>query len=174
MKKGILLVAVVGFAVCVARRSGASQLPPLRTVPHVDLASYAGLWYEIARYPNRFQRGCLDSRATYTLRQDGKVEVVNSCRDEHDGELRQAKGKAWPVDESNARLKVSFFWPFRGDYWIIELGKAYEYAVVGTPDRKYLWVLSRSPQMDDGLYEAIMERAKAQGFDPARMMRSKR
>jgi apolipoprotein D and lipocalin family protein len=149
-----------------------SSMPPLRTVAWVDLKRYTGTWYEIARYPNRFQEGCLGSSASYALREDGEIDVVNGCRDAGDGRTRRVKGRAWVVHSaSNARLKVSFFWPFRGDYWIIDLGPAYEYAVVGTPNRKYLWVLSRTPTMDETLYTAIMERVKGLGFDQELVVR---
>lgn len=140
-------------------------LPPLQTVPRVELSRYLGVWYEIARYPNRFQKGCLGSTARYSLREDGEIDVLNSCRSEKDGSLREAKGRAWVVDAvSNARLKVSFFWPFRGDYWIIDLGEEYEYAVIGTPDRNYLWILSRTPVMNSDVYEGILQRVEKQGF----------
>jgi apolipoprotein D and lipocalin family protein len=101
----------------------------------------------------------------YTIRPDGKIDVVNSCRDELDGSLREAKGRAWVVDKnSNAQLKVSFFWPFRGDYWIIDLGREYEYAVVGTPDRRYLWILSRTPDMAPDILEEIIQNVEKQGY----------
>ncbi|MBT1074005.1 lipocalin family protein [Geobacter grbiciae] len=168
----ILTVATAltaGFACRAAMEASAS--PPLLTVEYVDLNRYVGTWHEIARYPNSFQKGCLGSTASYTLRQDGEIDVVNSCRDAEEGEIRQAKGRAWVVDKTtNARLKVSFFWPFRGDYWIIDMGKEYEYAVVGTPNRKYLWVLSRTPVMDDTVYAAIMERVRQLGFDPGNVV----
>jgi len=144
----------------------ASGFAPLRTVDRVELSRYSGRWYEIARLPNRFQKHCAESIADYSLRDDGELDIVNSCRNEKDGTSHQARGRAWVVDPaSNARLKVTFFWPFRGDYWIIELGRGYEYAVVGTPDRKYLWVLSRTAEMEENLYAAIMRRAAQQGFD---------
>ncbi len=147
--------------------------PPLETVAQVDLQRYLGRWHEIARYPNRFQQGCQESSADYSLRKDGEIEVLNSCRDTDSGTIRQARGRAWVVDTvSNAKLKVSFFWPFRGDYWIIDLGTDYEYAVVGTPDRNYFWILSRSPQISDELYGQILQRAELQGFLPARVVRS--
>lgn len=169
----ILAIATLMWAGFACRDAAAmSGMPPLRTVDSVDLNRYVGVWHEIARCPNSFQKGCLGSTASYVLREDGDITVVNSCRDGEDGEIRQAKGRAWVVDKAtNARLKVSFFWPFRGDYWIIDLGPAYEYAVVGTPNRKYLWVLSRTPVMDDALYAAIMERIRQLGFDPARVVR---
>jgi len=168
----ILAVATVLTAGFACRAAMAASASPLKTVEYVDLNRYVGTWHEIARYPNSFQKGCLDSTASYVLREGGDIQVVNSCRDAEDGRTRQAKGRAWVVDKTtNARLKVSFFWPFRGDYWIIDLGTEYEYAVVGTPNRKYLWVLSRTPVMDDAVYAAIMERVRQLGFDPGRVVR---
>jgi apolipoprotein D and lipocalin family protein len=147
------------------------NLPPLQTVQQVELDRYMGTWYEIASFPQRFQKGCVASMATYSLRKDGKVEVLNQCRDKTlDGKLRSAKGSAWVIDKkTNAKLKVSFFWPFSGDYWIIDLGPDYEYAVVGHPKRTYLWILCRNRQMDPGTYEAILQRLQAQGYDLSRL-----
>jgi apolipoprotein D and lipocalin family protein len=132
-----------------------------------------GKWYDIASFPKRFQKGCVASSATYSLRKDGRVDVLNQCRDKTlDGKLRTAKGKAWVVDpKSNARLKVRFFWPFSGDYWIIDLAADYQYAVVGHPKRNYLWILSRSPQMDGAVYDGIIERLKKQHYDVRRLNR---
>ena len=148
--------------------------PPLNVVPFVDLTRYTGTWYEIARYPHKFQKGCIDSRATYTLRDDGKLSVLNECYEESDrSKNRSAKGKAWIVDsETNAKLKVSFFWPFSGDYWIIELGKNYEYAVIGHPSRKYLWILSRSKVMDESVYEGILKRLKERHYESSKLIRT--
>ncbi|KJR98925.1 MAG: membrane protein [Desulfobulbaceae bacterium BRH_c16a] len=166
--KVIAIAAVIALltSCVISRQRAAPETPPLITVAHVDLDRYLGLWYEIGRYPNTFQKGCLDSTAMYTARPDGEIDVLNSCRDEQDGSLREARGRAWVVDNdpSNARLKVSFFWPFRGDYWIIDLGQEYEYAVVGTPDRKYLWILSRTPAMNPEVLEKILQNVEKQGF----------
>jgi len=147
--------------------------PPLRTVEKVDLSRYAGTWYEIATIPMSFQKGCVAVTATYTPLPDGEIEVVNRCRKERlDGPERSATGKAWPVDATNARLEVRFFWPFKGDYWIIDLGPDYEYAVVGHPERKYLWILSRTPAMDEKTYEAILSRLREQSYDLSRLERT--
>ncbi len=168
----IAVTAVLGIGALTLANAGSPGLPPLQTVAKVDVARYLGRWYEIARLPNRFQKGCAGSTADYALREDGEISVINSCRNVHDGSLEQVTGRAWIVDTaSNARLKVTFFWPFRGDYWIIELGKEYEYAVVGTPSRKYLWILSRTASMDEGLYAAILQRAAQQGFDAGAVIR---
>jgi len=144
---------------------------PLEVVPHVELGKYLGKWYEIAHLPARFQEGCTDTTATYTLSEDGSVSVLNECW--RNGKVKQAKGKAKVVDKSSgAKLRVTFFWPFYGDYWIIDLGKDYEYAVVGTPNRKYLWILSRTPQMDDKLFSHLMESVKSKGFDGGNLIRT--
>jgi apolipoprotein D and lipocalin family protein len=136
----------------------------LEVVPHVELEKYLGKWYEIAHLPFRFEDGCTDITATYSLSKDGSVSVLNECL--KDGKLKQAKGKAKVVDKNTgAKLKVTFFWPFSADYWIINLGKNYDYAVVGTPNRKYLWILSRTPQMDDKLFSQLIESVKSKGFD---------
>ena len=155
--------------------SGVKQVePPIQVVSFVDLKQYMGTWYEIARYPHRFQEGCVGTTATYSLRDDGKVDVLNQCyKGKFDGELKKAHGKAWVVEPAtNAKLKVSFFWPFSGDYWIIDLGDNYEYAVVGHPDRKYLWILSRSPKMDEQIYKLILEKLKLQFYDTSKLIKT--
>ena len=148
---------------------------PLSVVPAVDLKRYVGTWYEIARLPNRFQRKCAsDTSATYTLRDDGKITVLNQCRTP-DGQITTAKGTARIAskDGPNTKLKVTFFWPFYGDYWIIDLDPNYGWAVIGEPGRKYFWILSRERRMDDALFNSIVERAKAQGYDLTELMRTK-
>jgi apolipoprotein D and lipocalin family protein len=171
-----LIVPVLTFFIVLAAatpvRAGDEQ--PLDVVESVDLDRYLGRWYEIASYPMYFQRGCTATTADYSLREDGLIKVINSCRKGTlDGKLKQAKGKAKVVDtETNAKLKVSFFGPFWGDYWIIDLDPDYRWAVVGGPKRKYLWILSRTPQMDEALYEEIIGRLPAKGYDPKRLNRT--
>ena len=150
---------------------GKQSAAPLEAVPFVDLTRYIGQWYEISNYPHRFQEGCVGSRATYSMREDGKITVLNECYEgSFSGKLRNAKGTAEVVDrKSNAKLKVSFFWPFSGDYWIIDLGKDYEYAVVGHPARTYLWILSRTKKMDEKRYREILERLEAKGYDTTKL-----
>jgi apolipoprotein D and lipocalin family protein len=171
MMKPLLLVSL--SLMLNACASGSANMKPLEVVQHVEINRYLGTWYEIARYPNRFQKNCHGSRAEYSLRPDGDIQVLNSCRKNGpDGPLDSAKGKAWVVDrQTNAKLKVRFFWPFSGDYWIIDLGKNYEYAVVGEPDRDYLWILSRRPEIEDETYRAILARLEVQGYDPAKLIR---
>ena len=143
----------------------------LEVVPHVELDKYLGKWYEIARLPAKFQEGCNNTTATYALSENGSISVLNECI--KNGKAKQAKGKAKVVDKnSNAKLKVTFFWPFYGDYWIINLGKDYDYAVVGTPNRKYLWILSRTLQMDDKLFSQLIEFVKIKGFDVSKLIKT--
>ena len=165
----------IGAAALLAAMSSASQLPPLPVVPHVDLQRYLGTWYEIATIPQRFQKGCTGVTATYGMRPDGKIKVVNACRqDSLAGKPRSVTGKAWVVDKAtNAKLKVQFFWPFSGDYWIVELDSAgYQYAVVGHPNRKYLWILCRTPRMDESLYQELIKRIAGHGYDLSRIVRT--
>ena len=142
-----------------------------KVVKNVDLRKYAGLWYEIAKIPNRFQKHCKrGTTAQYKLLENGKIEVINSCIDE-DGEKDASEGIAQIVDvSSNAKLEVSFvsilginlFW---GDYWIIGLDSHYEYAVIGTPTRKYGWILSRTPKLSDEKLKEAFEILRSQGYD---------
>jgi len=169
-----LIAMLVSISVMISCTHVKDTVPPLQVVQYVDLNRYTGIWYEIARYPHKFQTGCAGSRATYTLRDDGKLSVLNECYEESDkSKLRSAKGKAWVVDKStNAKLKVSFFWPFSGAYWIIDIGSDYEYAVIGHPDRQYLWILSRTQVMDESVYESILNRLKDQHYDTSRLIRT--
>ncbi|MCX6564020.1 MAG: lipocalin family protein [Candidatus Aminicenantes bacterium] len=151
----------------------AAQDKPLETVPSVDLQKYLGRWYEISSFPQRFQKGCHCTVAEYSMEKDF-VRVINTCRkDGPEGKESRAKGKAFVVKGSNnAKLRVQFFWPFRGDYWIIDLAEDYSFAVVGAPDRDYLWILSRTPQMDEGLYQEIVKRCADKGFDINRLVKT--
>ena len=154
-------------------RAGYGEVP-LESVPKVDLGRYTGRWFEIARYPNRFERKCgSNATATYALRPDGKISVVNTCMT-REGKLTQANGWAKVVDQkTGSKLKVTFFWPFFGDYWIIDLSPNYEYAVIGEPSRKYLWILSRTAKMDDKLYAEITGRLAAKGYDATKLERGR-
>jgi len=161
------------LAVLLSGCAHAPSGPPLRTVDRVDLQRYLGKWFEIATIPMSFQKGCTGVTATYTIRPDGDVDVVNTCRRETlDGPERQATAKAWSVDPSNARLVVRFFWPFTGDYWIIDLDPEYRWAVVGHPSREYLWILSRTPQMDAATYDGILARLRAQAYDTTKLVKT--
>ena len=146
----------------------------LKTVEQVDLDKYAGTWYEIASFPQRFQKGCHATTATYTKTDKDYIIVENKCRkDSINGKESSIRGKAFiDSDSGNAKLKVQFFWPFRGKYWIIDLADDYSYAVVGHPDRDYLWILCRTPQMDSQTYDAIVDRIKKKNFDVSQLRKT--
>lgn len=163
-------------------RAEKRERAPLRVVPSVDLARYAGLWYEMARLPNRFEEKCAgDVTAEYSVTGASRLRVVNRCRKKN-GEMTEAAGEARPADKkgANSRLKVRFapgflsFLPFVwGDYQIMELAPDYGHALVGDPSRKYLWILSRAPRMDEETYRKLTEAARSQGFDVSRLIRTK-
>lgn len=150
------LLSVVGLAA-----------EPLDTVSPVDLPRYMGTWYEIARLENRFERGCEAVTATYALREDGRVDVLNLCHvGAVSGRERSSHGVGRVPDPSApGKLEVSFFGPFWGDYQIIALDTDYRWAVVGAPNRKYLWILSRTPRMDARDRDVAVSAARSQGFD---------
>jgi apolipoprotein D and lipocalin family protein len=139
-------------------------------VSAVDIDRYAGKWYEIAKYPVVFENGCVDVTAEYTLLEDGTVRVVNTCGSP-DGSSREIVGTAVVTDSStNAKLSVSFFGPlFAAPYWIIDLDEDYRYAVVGDPSRELLWILSRTPSLDDATLSEILGRLPEFGYDPDRL-----
>ncbi len=148
-----------------------NQVPPT-TVPKVDLKKYAGLWYEIAKIPNSFQKQCAyGTTAKYKIDEDDEITVINKCFDK-DGEPDIAEGVAQVVDKkTNAKLEVSFvsflgIRPFWGDYWIIGLDENYKWAVVGTSNRKYGWVLSRTPSLPDETIKVIDKILKSNGYNP--------
>jgi apolipoprotein D and lipocalin family protein len=134
----------------------------------IDLNRYAGLWYEIGRYENGFERGCEGVTAQYTVRDDGLVGVLNTCRQGAvDGPEKTSEGKAKIVEGSeNAKLKVSFFGPFYvGDYWVLDHADDYSWSIVGEPSGRYLWLLSRTAQPAPSVRDTILTRARALGYD---------
>lgn len=177
MKKSILFAVILTFsaaAVAVKAQKGKTELP---TVSSVDLKRYSGKWFEIARYPNKFQKNCAgNTTATYTVKTNGKLEVLNECLKKN-GVTDSAKGEAKIIDKNtNAKLKVRFAPAFLsfvpavwGDYWIIDLDDNYKYVAVGDPKRKYLWILSRTPELDDATYQNILRRVERLGFSPGKL-----
>jgi apolipoprotein D and lipocalin family protein len=175
MKTILLIIILMGCA----GSSKADEPSPVTPVENVDLQRYAGKWYEIARLPNKFQRKCeSNTTAEYSLLPDGKIRVVNSCR-KADGTYTEAEGIARKEDPdgTNARLKVRFapswlgWLPFVwGTYWVIDLASDYSYAVVGEPSRKYLWILSRTPEMSEDIREPILARLKTMGYDTEKLI----
>ncbi|MDA9189570.1 lipocalin family protein [bacterium] len=171
--KGLVVLMFLSFGLY-------AKNPPLDTVKYVEINKYLGKWYEIASIPQKFQKGCTATSANYSLRADGDIKVVNSCRlGNPKGELKSAEARGWIKDtETNAKLKVQFFLTkfkisfLAGNYWILDLGEDYEYALVGDKSRKYFWILSRTNKMDEGLYEELLARAKDMHFDTSQIVKT--
>jgi apolipoprotein D and lipocalin family protein len=166
----------------VAGCAGVESKGTVPTVTAVDLSRYAGTWYEIARLPMWFQRHCIDSKAVYTLRPDGMVGVHNECVTDT-GKVAQVEGVATVVDAAtNAKLNVVFDnWFARlfgssreGNYWILDLDAEYRMAMVGTSDRRYLWILARSPQLDEASYQRLVDIARTLGYPTDELLRARR
>lgn len=159
MKKTI---AITGIMMLFLGCGVSKELP---TVEQVDIKKYAGIWYEIARLPNRFEKGLSCVTATYSLKKDGEIGVLNSGYLKKKDKNKTINGTAEIRDKAfPGRLKVTFFKPFYGDYYIIDLDDAYQYALVGSPSRDFLWVLSRKPKMEEQLYNRLLQKAKALDF----------
>ena len=178
----IIVLALIPLVIPGNARAYGDDARDLPVVASVDLARYMGKWYELARLPNKFQKDCAgEVAATYSLVGEGELKVVNECRRQN-GRLDQAAGKARLADKGGpkAKLKVRFapawlswlpaVW---GDYWILDLAPDYSYSLVGTPDRKYLWLLSRTPQIDEAVYKRLMEKAAANGFDVSKVSQTR-
>jgi apolipoprotein D and lipocalin family protein len=167
MKKSIIILITIMLL------STAYSQKQLSVVAEVDLNRYKGHWYEIARLPNFFERKLKCTSATYNLREDGKITVVNQGNYISEPQKStSAKGVAWiPDKNSPAKLKVQFFWPFSGDYWIMYLDKDYRYVLVGDPALKYLWILSREKKMDEATYTMLLKKATDNGYDVKTIIR---
>lgn len=176
----VVTTVVAGVLSLALSASASTGSPAVTAVPRVDLDRYAGTWFEVARYENRFQRECAsDVTATYVLRPDQKISVINMCRTQEGRSIR-AEGLARVVQGSNgARLEVRFAPAYLSwlplvwaDYWVLGLANDYRWAVVGTPDRRYLWILSRTPEASAADFAQAVEVARANGFDPDRLQRT--
>jgi apolipoprotein D and lipocalin family protein len=176
MRPFALVLLCLAFVACVGAPSGQAQgTRAMQPVAQVDLSRYAGRWYEIARYPNRFERNCQAVTADYALRADGRVSVVNTCRvGATDGRERVARGTAAVIEGSgNARLAVNFA-PIplprgQGNYWVLYLDAGYQTALVGEPSRQYLWLLARTPRISEQARARLEQAAVAQGYDLSRL-----
>lgn len=158
----VTLFMLIGLPACESAKT-------LKTVSSVDLQRYVGTWYEIASYPQFFERGCSNVKATYTSKKD-YIEVFNQSI--KNAKQNSIKGKAFVLKNSgNAKLKVQFFWPFKGNYWIIDLADDYSWAVVSDPKLKTLWILSRTPKMNEVLYNSLIGKLVKAGFDKEKIVR---
>ena len=175
MIRGLIIIGIFLTTLLSEEYQSKTDTPPT-VVDKVNINKYCGLWYEIARIPNSFQSRCArEVTARYELRNDGRLNVTNKCIKEN-GKINKIKGIAKIVDNNtNAKLKVSFvrifgFNLFWGDYWIIGLDESYEYAVIGGPERKYGWILSRKPALKDRTIQEIFKLLKNKGYDPERFV----
>jgi apolipoprotein D and lipocalin family protein len=169
MKKEILATSVV-LGLGLTALALQARCKPLETVKYVELKKYMGTWFEIAAFPQSFEKGCICTSATYGLAEDGSVIVKNRCI--QNDKLKVTEGRAFVTDHTNAKLEVQFFWPIKGKYWIIDLAKDYSYAVVGHPNRNYLWILSRRPTLDEQTYNELVVRAADKGFDVRNLVKT--
>lgn len=160
-------VALAVLTGCETPPVNRSPATPLVSVASVDLDRYTGRWYEIARFPNSFEEDCVGVTATYSKNPDGTIKVLNRCLLKTlTGKESIAEGSARVVDTaSNAKLAVTFFWPFEGDYWVIALEPEYKWAIVGEPSGRYLWILSRTPQVPDDVRADLLSRLERLGYN---------
>lgn len=177
MKSFYLIIAILVTGTFASAQSSTQKL---ETVNPFELNKYLGKWYEIAKYPNRFQKQCVGNvTATYSKKSNARIEVLNECL-KKDGAMEAAKAEGkFANNGSTSKLKVRFapgilsFLPFVwANYWVIDLGSDYEYAVVGEPDRKYFWILSREPAMNDLTFQNILKRAEAMGYDSGKVVKT--
>lgn len=169
MKKEIIVTSVALGLTALALQ--ATRCKPLETVSYVDLKKYVGSWFEIAALPQCFESGCTLTSAAYGLAKDGSIIVKNRCI--KDNKIKIAEGRAFIADKtSNAKLDIQFKWPFKGKYWIIALADDYSYAMVGHPNRNYLWILSRRSTLDEQIYNQLVVQAAGQGFDVRKLVKT--
>ena len=171
MRKYLTLLFAIVFVFISCK--GQNAMIDKTVVKELDIEKYLGTWYELARYDHKFERGLVGVTANYSMRDDGKIKVLNSgYKESLDGEKSEAIGKA-KIPDSNipSKLKVSFFWIFYGDYFVLELDKNYQWAIIGSSSDKYLWILSRTPQMDENLYSKLLDNLTNRGYNVDKLIK---
>jgi apolipoprotein D and lipocalin family protein len=168
MKNIFKLLAFISITILFTACS--SKNPPLQTVQKVEIDRYLGTWYEIARYEHFFEKNCKNISANYSMLDEDTIKVINRCTNMLTNEKKEAIGRAYAIDNTNSKLKVSFFRPFYGDYWVMILDENYDYVVVGTPSREYLWILSRKPNLDEKIKNEILQKLPTLGFDASKLI----
>lgn len=169
---GLTLLAAAGVVTYLVKNK---KEAPLDVAPDVVLDKFLGEWYEIARLPAPFEKECYSTKATYTKDAEGNITIENTCTvGSPVGKFRKATGKAFVADpDTNAKLKVQFVWPFTGNYWILDVGPNYEYALVGEPSRKFLWILSRSKSLEKSVVEQLVQKGINRGFNTHKLIFTK-
>ncbi|WP_340113922.1 lipocalin family protein [Maribellus mangrovi] len=166
----LILVVLIALFVSCGRHTSQSQDLDVSTVDELDLDKYLGTWYEIARFDHRFERNLEGVTATYSMREDGKIKVVNQgCKGSLDGELKRADGKAKTTSDPG-KLRVSFFWFFYSDYLVLELDNDYQWVLIGSSSPNYLWILSRTPQLGEQTKQHILDKATSRGYDTSKLI----
>lgn len=168
MKNIFKLLAFISITILFTACS--SKNPPLQTVQKVEIDRYLGTWYEIARYEHFFEKNCKNISANYSMLDEDTIKVINRCTNMLTNEKKEAIGRAYAIDNTNSKLKVSFFRPFYGDYWVMILDENYDYVVVGTPSREYLWILCRKPILDEKIKNEILQKLPNLGFDTSKLI----
>ncbi len=178
MKKGLNILVIVSsimiFGISCSGTKNQETMIDKTVVGELDLQKYLGTWYELARYNHRFERGLVGVTANYSIREDGKIKVLNTgYKKMLDGKFSEATGKAFVPDPElePAKLKVSFFWNFYGDYFVLELDENYQWAIIGSSSDNYLWILSRTPQLEPELYNELIEKVKLRGYDVSELIK---
>jgi len=169
-KNATLLLALLFL---ISSCKGQNTMIDKTVVKELDIERYLGNWYEISRYDHRFESGLVGVTASYSFREDGKIKVVNTgFKETLDGQKSEAIGKARIPDPNiPSKLKVSFFWFFYGDYFVLELDENYQWAVIGSSSDNYLWILSRTPQMDESLYNELLDKLTNRGYDVNKLIK---
>jgi len=171
MGKKLVLILAISFISIMGK--GQMSMIDKTVVKELDINKYLGKWHEISRYDHRFERGLVGVTATYSLHEDGKINVLNAgYKGSINGQRSEAVGKAKiPNPDLPSKLKVSFFWFFYGDYFVLELDEKYQWAVIGSSSDKYLWILSRTSQMNENLYNELLARLTKRGYDVGKLIR---
>lgn len=171
MEKNVIFI--LALILVMGSCKGQNSMIDKTVVKELDIERYLGKWYEIARYDHKFERGLVGVTATYSYREDGKIKVLNAgFKETLDGEKSEAIGKAKiPDPNMPSKLKVSFFWFFYGDYFVLELDEDYQWALIGSSSDKYLWILSRTPQIDESLYRELLNKLTDRGYDVDKLIK---
>lgn len=165
--------SAIGLFIILFLTSCSMETKPLQSVEKVDLQRYMGKWYDIAHFPATFLSGCDNITAEYSLTDKNYVRVLNRCIKKRNGKEKTIRGKAFKVkDSNNAKLKVQFFWPFKSDYWILELDDDYQYAAIGGPSRSYAWILARKPDPNETIVSMLLDSLSEHGFEVKLMERT--